>query len=105
MASMRWRESRLRPEATPPGEPVILLKTGQTPGKTEDLVRTLAEVLPRQREAPAAGADNHRTLGTATLQRMDGEGNERKFTEASVECVGRKIRYGQHLPERGASPS
>ena len=25
--------------------------------------------------------------------------------EASVECVGRKIRYGQHLPERGASPS
>lgn len=26
-------------------------------------------------------------------------------TEASVECVGRKIRYGQHLPERGASPS
>ena len=27
------------------------------------------------------------------------------FIEASVECVGRKIRYGQHLPERGASPS
>ena len=24
---------------------------------------------------------------------------------SSVECVGRKIRYGQHLPERGASPS
>lgn len=28
-----------------------------------------------------------------------------KVYEASVECVGRKIRYGQHLPERGASPS
>ena len=27
------------------------------------------------------------------------------ISEASVECVGRKIRYGQHLPERGASPS
>ena len=27
------------------------------------------------------------------------------LSEASVECVGRKIRYGQHLPERGASPS
>ena len=37
-----------------------------------------------ERAAPAAGTatgtDNHRTLGTATLQRMDGEGNERKFT-------------------------
>ena len=30
--------------------------------------------------ATGAGTDNHRTLGTATLQRMDGEGNERKFT-------------------------
>ena len=27
------------------------------------------------------------------------------FIGSSVECVGRKIRYGQHLPERGASPS
>ena len=43
-------------------------------------MRTLAEILPRQRAAPATGTDNHRTLGTATLQRMEGEGNERKFT-------------------------
>ena len=32
-----------------------------------------------ERTAPAAN-DYRRTLGTATLQRMDGEGNERKFT-------------------------
>ena len=43
-------------------------------------MRTLAEILPRQRAAPATGTDNHRTLGTATLQRMEGDGNERKFT-------------------------
>ena len=35
---------------------------------------------PLCRAAPATGTDNHRTLGTATLQRMEGEGNERKFT-------------------------
>ncbi len=34
-----------------------------------------------QRTAPATGTnDYHRTLGTPTLQRMEGEGNERKFT-------------------------
>ena len=43
-------------------------------------MRILAETLPRQRAAPAAGTDNRRTLDTATLQRMEGEGNERKFT-------------------------
>ena len=32
-----------------------------------------------ERTAPATN-DYRRTLGTATLQRMDGEGNERKFT-------------------------
>ena len=32
-----------------------------------------------ERTAPATN-DHRRTLGTATLQRMDGEGNERKFT-------------------------
>ena len=78
-ASMRWRTPR-PPEAMPQGEPVVLLKTGQTPGKAESLMRTLAEVLPRQRAAAAAANDYHRTLGTATLQRMEGDGNERKFT-------------------------
>ena len=33
------------------------------------------------------------------------EPTKQYISEASVECVGRKIRYGQHLPERGASPS
>ena len=78
-ASMRWRTPR-PPEAMPQGEPVVLLKAGQTPGKTESLMRTLAEVLPRQRAAAAAANDYRRTLGTATLQRMEGDGNERKFT-------------------------
>lgn len=32
-----------------------------------------------ERAAPATGTDNQRTLGTPTLQRMEGEGNERKF--------------------------
>lgn len=35
--------------------------------------------LTRQR-AETPGRDEQRTLGTATLQRMEGEGNERKFT-------------------------
>ena len=34
-----------------------------------------------------------------------GNFSKQSIFEASVECVGRKIRYGQHLPERGASPS
>ena len=38
---------------------------------------TITEAL--QRAAPATN-DLRRTLGTASLQRMEGEGNERKFT-------------------------
>ncbi len=32
-----------------------------------------------QRAAPAAGTNDRQTLGAPTLQRMEGEGNERKF--------------------------
>lgn len=42
-------------------------------------MKTLAAILPRQRAAPA-GTDERRTLGAPTLQRMEGDGNERKFT-------------------------
>ena len=76
-ASMSWRTTR-PPETMPQGREIVLLKAGrQTPGKTEDLMATITEAL--QRAAPATN-DLRRTLGTASLQRMEGEGNERKFT-------------------------
>ena len=71
-------------------------------------MRTLAEILPRQRAAPATGTDNHRTLGTATLQRMEGEGNERKFTlsfsseEPYERWFGLEIL--DHAPRSGRPP-
>lgn len=74
-ASTKWRTPN-PPEAMPQGEPVVLLKVGATPGKTEDLAKTLAG-LHLQRAAP--GKNDRRTLAASTLQRMDGEGNERKF--------------------------
>ena len=39
------------------------------------------------------------------VRKMETDLDHIHILEASVECVGRKIRYGQHLPERGASPS
>ncbi len=63
-----------------PPEPTITLTATEAMGKTEDLAKRLAG-LTLQRAAPAAGTnDYHRTLGTPSLQRMEGEGNERKFT-------------------------
>ena len=43
--------------------------------------------------------------GRAAVDKLLSNAKYIPIVEASVECVGRKIRYGQHLPERGASPS
>ena len=50
----------------------------------------------------AALGERYSSNGLRVFLQEEYSGN---FLEASVECVGRKIRYGQHLPERGASPS
>ena len=48
-------------------------------GAFADSILCVAVCIIAERTAPATN-DYRRTLGTATLQRMEGDGNERKFT-------------------------
>lgn len=59
-----------------PPEPTVEVSRAALQGPTDRLAAVLPLLL---REAKPTAKDERRTLQTATLQRMEGEGNERKF--------------------------
>lgn len=76
-ASM-WRKTQdpLRVLAQFPPEPTVEASRAALLGPADKLATALPLLL---REAKPTAKDERRTLQTATLQRMEGEGNERKF--------------------------
>ena len=69
----------IRADPSNPGM-VLVTRNRAAMGKTEEFLEAVKNQMPELQRAAAPGKDERRTLGTSTLQRMEGEGNERKFT-------------------------